>query len=181
MRRSKPIALLIGAAAVGLIALAAAGCGGGNGTKAASAPPTNQSGQQATVTSSRGNLGTILVDSSGRTLYLFEKDSGTTSACSGTCTRYWPPLRAAKPTSADGLDASLIGTTTRSDGNPQVTYNGHPLYLYSGDQAPGDTNGQGLTDFGGSWDALTSAGDQVFDQPSSSASSASSSSVGGGY
>jgi predicted lipoprotein with Yx(FWY)xxD motif len=181
MTRSKPITILAGTAAVGLIALAAAGCGGGNGAKAANAPPTTSSGQQATInTSSGGNLGTILVDSNGRTLYLFEKDSGTTSACSGTCARYWPPVRAAKPTSANGLDASLIGTTMRSDGSPQVTYNGHPLYLYSGDQAAGDTNGQGLTDFGGSWDALTPAGDPVSDQASSSASSGSSS-TGGGY
>jgi predicted lipoprotein with Yx(FWY)xxD motif len=183
MKRSRPITYLIGAAALGLIALAAAGCGGNSSKpQAASAAPAAASGNGAATvdTANTGALGTILVDSNGRTLYLFEKDSGTTSACSGTCADYWPPLRTAKPTSADGLDASLIGTTMRSDGSPQVTYNGHPLYLYSGDQAAGDTNGQGLTDFGGSWDALTPAGDQVSDQPSSPVSSGSSS-VGGGY
>jgi predicted lipoprotein with Yx(FWY)xxD motif len=181
MKRSRPITYLTGAAALGLIALAAAGCGGSsNDPPAASAASAPASGNAAATvdTANTGALGTILVDTNGRTLYLFAKDSGTTSACLGTCVRYWPPLRAAKPTAASGLDASLLGTSTRSDGSPQVTYNGHPLYLYSGDQAAGDTNGQGLTDFGGSWNALTAAGNQVSDQPSSSASSGSSS-VGG--
>jgi hypothetical protein len=71
----------------------------------------------------------------------------------------------------------VIGTTTRSDGKPQVTYNGHPLYRYQGDQKPGDTNGQGLTAFGASWFALSPAGSQVTTQPSSSGGGGG----GGGY
>jgi predicted lipoprotein with Yx(FWY)xxD motif len=175
MTRSKPITLLAGAAAVSLIALAVAGCGGGSSaTPAASAPPKTTSGQSATVGAQNdSNLGTILVDGQGRTLYLFQKDSGTQSACLDACASVWPPLRASgKPTAGGGLNASLVGTTSRSDGKPQVTYNGHPLYLFYGDAKPGDTNGQGSTAFGGGWFVLSAAGNQVLDQTSSS---------GGGY
>ncbi len=139
-------------------------------------PPKTSSGQTATVAAQNaGNLGTVLVDAQGRTLYLFAKDSGTQSACFGTCAHYWPPARASgKPTAGNGLNASLLGTTSRSDGGAQLTYNGHPLYQFSGDQNPGDTSGQGLTDFGGSWYALSAAGDQVTGQPAGS-------SAGSGY
>jgi predicted lipoprotein with Yx(FWY)xxD motif len=92
------------------------------------------------------NLGKILANTDGRTLYLFAKDSGTKSACTGACA---------------GASAAIAGTTPRSDGPPQVTYNGHPLYTYTGDQKPGDTNGQGLTVFGGGGFALSPAGKQV--------------------
>ena len=184
MIRSKPIRFLAGAAALPLIALAVAGCGGGSGggsAAAASGPPKTASGQTATVgTASGGNLGTILVDSQGRTLYLFEKDSGTKSACFGACATNWPPLRdSGKPTAGTGLNASLLGTTPRSDGNPQVTYNGHPLYTFVMDQKPGDTKGQGVSAFGGSWFTLNSAGSQVTAQPTTTSSSGSSG--GGGY
>jgi len=183
MTRSKPIRFLAGVAALPLIALAAAGCGGGGGggsAAAASGPPTTPSGQTATVgAASEGNLGTILVDSQARTLYMFQKDTGTKSACFGACATNWPPLRATgKPTAGTGLNASLLGTTPRSDGQPQVTYNGHPLYTFVMDQKAGDTKGQGVNAFGGSWFALDSAGNQVTAQP---ATSSSSSSGGGGY
>ena len=98
----------------------------------------------------------------GRTIYLFKKDAGTKSACFGACASAWPPVRAnGKPTVGPGANASLVGTTARSDGTPQVTYNGHPLYLYSADQKPGDTNGQGLNAFGGGWFALSAGGNMV--------------------
>src|SRR5204863_5875829 len=137
----KPITFLAGAAAVPLIALGLAACGGGSsGATAASAPPQTASGHSATVgTATAGSLGTILVDSKGRTLYLFKKDSGTKSTCFGACASAWPPLRATgKPTVGSGAKASMVGTTARSDGKPQVTYNGHPVYLFSGDQNPRD-------------------------------------------
>lgn len=184
MTRSKSITFLAGAAAVPLIALAVAGCGGGNDNNASAnhasspcSPPTTASGTPATVgTANAGSLGTILVDSQGRTLYLFQKDTGTTSTCFGACASAWPPVRAnGTPTVGSGANASMIGTTPRSDGKPQVTYNGHPLYLYSGDTNPGDTNGEGLTAFGASWFAVSPAGDQVSGQASSSGSSTSSS------
>src|SRR5437764_6089317 len=124
MTRSKLMAGLAGSAAAALIALSLAACGGGNGATAASAPNI-ASGHTATVrTANQGSLGTILIDSKGRTLYLFRQDKGTKSQCSGPCTAIWPPLRATgKPTAGDGANASRIGTTTRSDGKPQVTYN----------------------------------------------------------
>ncbi|MFL5908762.1 MAG: hypothetical protein ACJ75Z_14345 [Solirubrobacterales bacterium] len=185
MIRSKSIRFVAGAAALPLVALAVAGCGGssndGSSTAAASGPPKTASGQTATVgTASGGNLGTILVDSQGRTLYLFEKDSGTKSACVGACATNWPPLRdSGKPTAGTGLNASLLGTTSRSDGNPQVTYNGHPLYTFVMDQKPGDTKGQGVSAFGGSWFTLNGAGSQVTAQPTTTSTSGSSG--GGGY
>jgi predicted lipoprotein with Yx(FWY)xxD motif len=176
MKRSKSIKMIAGAAAVPMIALVAAGCGGGYGggdSTAASATPKTASDQATTIgTANEGNLGTILVDSQGRTLYLFQKDSGTNSACFGACASAWPPLRdSGKPTVGSGLTAELVGTTSRSDGMPQVTYNGHPLYLFYGDQKPGDTNGQGSTAFGGGWFGLNSAGNQVTAQASSGSSS----------
>jgi predicted lipoprotein with Yx(FWY)xxD motif len=107
-------------------------------------------------------LGKILVNSRGRTLYLFKKDAGTKSACTGACATAWPPLRASgKPTVGGGAKASLVGTARRSDGKPQVTYNGHPLYTFIKDTKAGDTNGEGLNAFGGRWLAISAAGKQV--------------------
>jgi predicted lipoprotein with Yx(FWY)xxD motif len=171
MTRSRPITLLAGAAALALSALATAGCGGGGyGDSAETTPTTPASGQSATIgAANEGGLGTILVDSKGRTLYLFRRDSGSKSACLGACADTWPPLRATgKPAVSGRASASLVGTSTRSDGKQQVTYNGHPLYLYAGDEKSGDTRGQGLTDFGASWYVLTPAGQQVSGQASRS-------------
>lgn len=158
MTHSKPLSLLA-VVAIPLTALAVAGCGGGNAT-AAQAPAKAASAR--TVNVAKTGLGNVLVDSQGRTIYLFKKDSGTTSACSGACAIDWPPVRAhGNPTVGAGANASMAATIKRSDGAPQVTYNGHPLYLYEGDQKPGDTNGQGVAAFGATWYALTAAGNQV--------------------
>ncbi len=90
-------------------------------------------------------LGKILVDGDGRTLYMFTKDTKDTSNCYDKCEAAWPPLlETDKPTVGEGVDASLLGTTTRKDGTVQVTYNGLPLYYYFKDAAPGDTTGQGV-------------------------------------
>jgi predicted lipoprotein with Yx(FWY)xxD motif len=169
MTRSRSITYLAGAGAAVLTALAAAGCGGGGyGDSAGTTTPASE--HHASIGAAiEGELGTILVDSKGRTLYLFRSDSGSKSTCLGACAAAWPPLPAAgKPTVSGRADASLVGTTTRPDGEQQVTYNGHPLYLYAGDQNAGDTRGQGLTDFGASWYALSPAGQQVSGQASSS-------------
>ena len=128
----------------------------------ATATPKNASGSSATVSVANTGLGKILVDSRGRTLYLFEKDSGTKSACTGGCAAAWPPLRASgKPTAGGGAKASLLGTIPRSDGKPQVTYDGHPLYGYQGDSKPGDTTGQGSTGFGAPWYVLSPSGKDI--------------------
>jgi predicted lipoprotein with Yx(FWY)xxD motif len=161
MRHGTPINALAAAAAVSLAALAISACGGGG--SGATTPPTTASGKPATIgLETEGDLGKILVNSQGRSLYLFQRDVGTKSECTGACAAAWPPLRAnGTPVVGTSLSASKIGTSARSDGKPQVTYNGHPLYLYSADQKPGDTNGQGLNAFGGAWFALSVGGNMV--------------------
>ena len=155
----KSTALLAGAAALVLTALALAGCGGGSDTDAT---PTTANGNAATIGVANGDLGKILVDSQGRTLYLFQKDSGSTSTCFGECAVDWPPLRVGgRPTEGNGANSALVGTTNRAGGEPQVTYNGHPLYRFERDENAGDTNGEGVNAFGGAWYALTPAGDEV--------------------
>ena len=169
MTRTRSIGVLAGATALVLAALAVAGCGSSGGSTAggSSALPTTANGQSATVGVANETLGKILVDTQGRTLYLFQRDSGTKSICTGACATFWPPLPATdKPAVGSGASGSLLATTNRPDGTKQVTYNGHPLYLYSGDQRPGDTKGEGLTAFGGGWFAVTPAGTQVAAQPS---------------
>lgn len=110
----------------------------------------------------RTGLGKILVDSGGRTLYLFRKDTGGKSKCSGTCAVNWPPLLASgRPVAGSGIKASELGTTRRSDGRTQVVYNHHPLYRFVGDTKPGNTIGQGLTAFGARWFVVSPAGNQI--------------------
>ena len=166
MTPSRLLKFLATSALVPLTALALAACGGG-GAAAATPAPKTASGAPATVGVSSTGLGNILVNSQGHTLYLLTADTGTKSTCSGACAAAWPPLRASgKPTVGHGADAALLGTTPRSDGKPQVTYNGHPVYLYQGDKNPGDTNGQAVDAFGGPWYALTAAGTEVTSQSS---------------
>jgi predicted lipoprotein with Yx(FWY)xxD motif len=171
--RNRSLALLAGAALL-LIGALIAGCGGSNNSQnaTAAAPKTAPAANATTVSVANTGLGKVLADSQGRTLYLFQRDSGTKSMCSGACASNWPPLKAnGKPTAGRGAMASLVGTTKRSDGTTQVTYNGHPVYRYVGDQKPGDTNGQGLNFFGGLWYALSASGNQVTTMGSSSSGS----------
>jgi predicted lipoprotein with Yx(FWY)xxD motif len=179
-RMPRSITLFAGAMAP-LIAVAAAGCGSSSkGGSATVGTPTTATGHAAVIgAADAGSLGTILVDSQGRTLYLFKKDSGTHSACTGACAAAWPPLRASgKPTVGGGASAAKVGTTPRSDGMPQVTYGGHPLYLFQGDKSPGDTNGQGVNAFGGGWFALSATGSQVSGTASTSGGGSSGGSFG---
>jgi len=126
---------------------------------AAGAKPTARS---ATVTTAHTALGRILVDGRGHSLYLFEKDTRGRSACSGLCATYWPPLLMnGKPTAIKGASRSLLGSIRRADGSRQVSYAGHPLYFFSGDTGRGQTNGEGLQDFGAGWYALTAAGKKI--------------------
>jgi len=164
MISSRPIGVIAAATAVPLAVLTLAACGGsGQAATASNGPPKAVGGKPATLgVASSSGLGKFLVDSRGRTLYLFQKDSGTRSACTGACAASWPPLRASgKPVVGSGVTASKVTTAARSDGAPQVVYDGHPLYLFSGDKNPGDTNGQGVTAFGAAWYALSPAGATV--------------------
>ncbi len=107
---------------------------------------------------SEASLGSFLVDSKGMTLYLFTKDTPNTSNCYDGCAAAWPPLLTlGAPTSGAGVDASLLGTTTRTDGSVQVTYNGWPLYYFANDKAAGDVNGEGVQ---GVWFVVTPDGMQ---------------------
>jgi predicted lipoprotein with Yx(FWY)xxD motif len=177
MHRIRPTPALLTAAAAPLIALAAAACGSSGHASAAPTPPTTSSGQPATVGVTSTSLGQVLVDPQGRTLYLFQKDTGTTSTCTGACAAAWPPLRATgQPVVGKGANSALIGTTPRSDGTAQITYNGHPVYLFIKDHKPGDTNGEAVNGFGASWFVLSPAGNQVSPPPPSGSTSS-----GGGY
>jgi predicted lipoprotein with Yx(FWY)xxD motif len=175
MTSSRPIAFIAAAAAVALAALTLAACGSsGTAGTASTGPPRTADGTPATIgVANNGGLGRILVDSHGETLYLFQKDAGTRSACSGACAAAWPPLRAShKPVLSSGTSPSMVTTAPRSDGARQVVYHGHPLYRFSGDKNPGDTNGQGVTAFGGAWYAVSPAGNMVTGAGSGSSGSA---------
>ncbi len=172
MTRGRSIALLACAAVTPLTALAV-GCGSSDdGSATASTPPPKKtSAPSVAVRVANTQLGKILVDSKGRTLYLFTKDSTKKSACSGMCATFWPPLKAGgNPTAGRGARASLVGTIKRSDGTSQVTYHGHPLYRFLKDTKRGAINGEGVTAFGGSWFAVSPAGNRV--SPPSKASAA---------
>jgi predicted lipoprotein with Yx(FWY)xxD motif len=161
MTRSRLLTFLAAAAAVLLVAVSAA-----------TASPEATSARTATVKVAHRALGNILVDSKGRTLYVWKKDTGKKSKCSGGCAVNWPPLRVSgKPTGGRGTHASLLGTTKRSDGSRQVTYNGHPLYRFAGDRKPGNTNGQGLDAFGALWWAVSPSGKQITGSGSASGGS----------
>ena len=166
----RTITVFIAAAALLAIALIAAGCGGSASGSAYSAGPYGSaaaaSARSATgatrVGVARSQLGRIVVDGKGRTLYLFEKDKHRRSACYGECATFWPPLLThGKPVARPGLKQSLLGTTRRANGSQQVTYAGHPLYRFSLDTKPGQTKGEGLNDFGAGWDVLSPAGKKI--------------------
>lgn len=121
--------------------------------------PAKDGAEPAGVASAPNSLGSILTDAKGRALYLFEADKGPTSTCTGGCAQMWPPLTTpGAPVAGADVNAALLATNPRSDGAMQVTYNGHPLYYYDGDQGPGTTAGQGNNSFGAKWYLLTPAG-----------------------
>jgi predicted lipoprotein with Yx(FWY)xxD motif len=161
MKRTSPtLALLAG------LALTLAACGGGEPATPSGAEPSQQepapaapAESQAAVATAESPLGQTLVDADGRTLYAFTKDKGGESTCYGGCEATWPALTIrGAPAAGDGVEASLLATTDRRDGSAQITYKGMPLYHFSGDSQPGDTNGQGV---GGVWFAVSPDGGLV--------------------
>jgi predicted lipoprotein with Yx(FWY)xxD motif len=142
------------------VALAAAGV-------AAAAAVTHQSSRSLAASSAtagrvtlhKTSLGKVLATSKGKTLYLFMKDKNGKSACYGQCAGYWPPLmKKGALRAGTGVKAKLLGTTKRKNGKRQVTYKGHPLYLYTGDTGAGQLQGQRQNFFGGKWYALSASG-----------------------
>lgn len=145
--------LLAGAGVAAALSLAVA---------ATAATPSGSASAAPRVGVASSTLGRILVDARGRTLYMFGRDRHGTSACSGKCAAFWPPLIATgRPAAAAGARASLLGTTRRADGRLQVTYNGHPLYTFVKDLRKGQTNGEELDVFGGTWYAVSPGGGKV--------------------
>jgi predicted lipoprotein with Yx(FWY)xxD motif len=129
--------------------------------------------KSATVVALRKTaLGTILVDSRGRALYLFEKDRNGVSRCTTACLSYWPALTSrVTPHAGQGVHQSLLGLSRPQNGVRQVTYAGHPLYTFVGDKRAGQTTGEGLSNFGAEWYALSASGRKVEQSQS----------TGGGY
>ena len=137
---------------------------------AASASPAGGSSSSAGASSSGGTVittakssaGTVLTNGSGRAVYLWVKDTGDMSNCTGACAGAWPPVTTTAAATATGsAKASDIGTITRSDGTKQVTYDGHPLYYFSGDSGAGTATGQGSDGFGAKWWLVAPAGSDV--------------------
>lgn len=163
------------AVVMGAIALAvfAAGCGG--------AIPSSDGGP-ATLKLSGPKSGQFLVDSQGHSVYLFAKDEGSESYCTGACAAVWPPLETSTaPKAGAGVQRGALGTIKRSDGDMQVTYQGHPLYYYAADaSSPGETKGQDIEQFGSGWYLVTAQGDPLESHGNSNSNSGSNSG-GGGY
>jgi predicted lipoprotein with Yx(FWY)xxD motif len=166
--------------ALGLVLLVAAACSSGGSASS----PTTTTGSAATPAGTAGtvavakigSLGTVLVDSSGRTLYRFTPDGTGKSVCTGACSSIWPPLTVSTSTVVGtGVGSGDLGTIMRSDGTRQVTYKGMPLYTYTGDTKAGVASGQGVE---GTWFVVTTSA-----SPSASGSSSPSTTAkpSGGY
>lgn len=164
MRRSIALAAVLAAAAVG--------CGGGGGSSKAAPPVSASTAAAATkakakprtgkrVTLHGSDYGKILADRRGRALYLFTRDDAK-SRCYGDCANAWPPfLTKGAPRAGDRVKQRLLGTVKRSDGRRQVTYNGHPLYYYVGDDEPGEVLCQAVLEYGGYWYVVKRSGAPV--------------------
>jgi predicted lipoprotein with Yx(FWY)xxD motif len=137
--------------------------------------------QSAVVSTASSGIGRILVDRQGRTLYLFDKDARGTSACTGPCASYWPPLlTTGKPLAGNGVRSALLGTTRRADGSLQVTYDRHPLYRFALDTKAGETKGQNTRAFGAEWYAVSPSGAEI-DRPASQPAATGNGTAAGGY
>jgi predicted lipoprotein with Yx(FWY)xxD motif len=161
-----------------IVALAFAGCGssddgassssgggygsGGESTES-TASKTSGGGTAALVSAATvGDLGTVIVDAKGFTLYDFHRDKGGKSACYGACEKVWPPLTTTGEPKADGgAITPKLGTTKRKDGTLQVTYAGWPLYTYEADRKPGEAHGNDIDSFGAEWYALLPSGEEA--------------------
>ena len=141
--------------------------GGGENVEEAEAPGAGgDAGEEpvATIEVADGDLGDILVDAEGNTLYMFvpDQEANGEPTCYDDCAEAWPAFEATgEPTAGEGLEQTLLGTAERTDGSTQATYNNLPLYYFSGDKAAGDTNGQGLNDI---WWVMSADGEPIRDE-----------------
>ena len=176
-----------GAAGLAALALAVSACGSSGSSSAASTPAAGASSPAASASASSPaasgatltarTIGSqqVLTNSAGLTLYWFAPDTSTTSKCTGSCATYWPPVKG--PATAGSGVTGTLGTITRSDGTTQATYDGHPLYTYAADTAPGQNKGNGLNVSGGLWWEMTVSGAT----PAAGAAASASASTKGGY
>lgn len=154
------VALLVAACSTGSSGTAAAGSSSPAGASSSSAAAGGSGSTVITTVSS--SAGTFLANSSGHAVYLWTKDSDGMSACSGACAGAWPPVTTTGTVTASGeAKSSDLSTITRSDGTKQVTYDGHPLYFFSGDSGPGMASGQGNDGFGAKWWLVSPSGSDV--------------------
>ena len=168
------------------VGAASAGSGAGS-TSPTSVAPASSGGQASGITISSASVpgfGAVLVDSSGRTLYMLSSEQGGKITCTdgNGCTNVWPvaelPQGVTAATAGSGVRASLLGTVKAGSGSLVVTYGGWPLHTYAGDSGPAQAKGEGISSFGGIWYVLSTAGQPV---KSSSTNNSTPSSSGGGY
>jgi predicted lipoprotein with Yx(FWY)xxD motif len=167
--------ILLGVLAVAAAAAVLAACGssgtsstGGSGSTSTSTPAAATAGSLKTTTIGGA---TVLTNAKGFTLYSFAPDTPAKSNCNGACAQFWPPVKG--PATASGVKGTF-GTIKRSDGSTQATFDGHPLYTFAADTAPGQAKGNGLNEQGGVWHEITTSG-------AAAPVPASTSSSGGGY
>ena len=175
-RMSAPARVAAGVGGAVGVAMLVAACSSGSSSSAAApaapassaaAPASSAGGASASgggtvITTASSSAGTFLTNGSGRAVYLWVKDTGDASTCTGACAGAWPPVTATGTVTAAGsAKASDLGTITRSDGTKQVTYDGHPLYYFSGDSGPGTASGQGSDGFGAKWWLVAPSGSDV--------------------
>ena len=151
----------------GATVLLAAACGGSSpSTSAASPSPSPAATGEKIAVATNAKFGSFLVDEKGMTVYLFVADTTKESTCYTSCAAIWPPvLTDGAPQAGTGAQASLLGTTTRTDGKVEVTYAGHPLYYFIKDKAPGDVTGQAINGFGALWWVVSPSGAAIEVKP----------------
>jgi predicted lipoprotein with Yx(FWY)xxD motif len=149
-------------ALVAAFTVVGAGVGAAATTQAAFVAPSAGATNAATLTAHSSRYGKILFDGRGRVLYLFARDRGGRSSCSGACAKAWPPfLTKGTPRTLSGVNAKLLGTTRRGNGTLQVTYAKHPLYYFKEDTKPGQIKCQNVSNFGGLWLVIAPSGKPV--------------------
>jgi predicted lipoprotein with Yx(FWY)xxD motif len=169
MNTKRLTASVLAVVAAGVAVLAIAVSGGSASKTKGTLKPTALSGA-GTLTVKRTALGSILVDGKGRTLYLFEADKPNRSTLSRAGLEVWPAFTSVtRPRVGSGVSAAHVASVKQADGLRQVTYYGHPLYYFVGDKGAGETNGQGLKEFGALWYVLSSQGVAITETNSTTA------------
>jgi predicted lipoprotein with Yx(FWY)xxD motif len=174
---------IYGAVGLAALALAVSACSSSSSSSASAPAAAGSSSASSASASSSGGTSLdvktiggqqVVTNSAGFTVYWFAPDTSTTSKCTGSCATFWPPVKG--PATAMSGVTGTLGTITRSDGTKQATYDGHPLYTYKGDTAPGQAKGNGVNALGGLWHEMTVSG-----ATPAAGASASATSTKGGY